>query len=131
MLVNYHIGHFVLGSLCVGDLVRLGLKNVRVAGFSLQPGNYSNPTAPNLQHTANQERHDQCGKQHHSRELLMMDIVMLETCSAYKKYNKISSDINLAFLFFSFHTYVYYLRIIIQDLLTFTMLYTRESPMKR
>jgi hypothetical protein len=32
------------------------------------------------QHTANQERHNQCGKQHHSRELLMMDIVMLETC---------------------------------------------------
>jgi hypothetical protein len=25
MLLNYHIGHFVLGSLCVGDLVRLGL----------------------------------------------------------------------------------------------------------
>ena len=35
---------------------------------------------PHLQHTANQERHDQCGKQHHSRELLMMGIVMLETC---------------------------------------------------
>ena len=29
--------------------------------------------------TANQERNDQCGNQHHSRELLMMGIVMLET----------------------------------------------------
>ena len=26
MLLNYHMGRFVLGSLCVGDLVRLGLK---------------------------------------------------------------------------------------------------------
>ena len=43
MLLNYHIGRFVLGSLCVGDLVRLGLSNVRVAGFSLQHGHYSNP----------------------------------------------------------------------------------------
>ena len=30
------------------------------------------PTAPNLQLTANQERNDQCGNQHHSRELLMI-----------------------------------------------------------
>ena len=34
MLLNYHIGRFVLGSLCAGDLVRLGLSGVRVAGFS-------------------------------------------------------------------------------------------------
>ena len=32
MLLNYHIGRFVLGSLCVGDLVRLGLSSARVAG---------------------------------------------------------------------------------------------------
>ena len=31
MLLNYHIGCFILGSLCVGDLVRLGLSSVRVA----------------------------------------------------------------------------------------------------
>ena len=48
--------------------------------LTLQPGHHSNLTAPNLQHTANQERHNQCGKQYHSRELLMMGIVMLETC---------------------------------------------------
>ena len=35
MLLNCHIGRFVLGSLCVGDLVRLGLSGVRVAGFKL------------------------------------------------------------------------------------------------
>ena len=34
MLLNYHICRFVLGSLCVGDLVRLVLSSVRVAGWS-------------------------------------------------------------------------------------------------
>ena len=33
MLLNYHIGRFVLGSLCVGDLVLLGWSSIRVAGF--------------------------------------------------------------------------------------------------
>ena len=61
MLLNYHIGRFVLLSLCVGDLVRLDLSSIRVAGFSLQQGYYSNPTAPNLQHTAKQEQNNQCG----------------------------------------------------------------------
>ena len=56
MLLNYHIGRFVIGSMCVGDMVRLGLSSVRVAGFSLQHGHYSNPTEPNLQHTSNQEQ---------------------------------------------------------------------------
>ena len=32
MLLNYHIGHFVVSSLCVGDLVRLGLSKACVAG---------------------------------------------------------------------------------------------------
>ena len=59
MLLNYHIGRFVLGSLCVGNLVRLVLSSIRVAG--LQHGYYSNPTAPNFQRTANQEQNDQCG----------------------------------------------------------------------
>ena len=29
--------------------------------FSLQHGHHSNPTTPKLQHTSNQEQHDQCG----------------------------------------------------------------------
>ena len=61
--------------------------------LSLQPGQHSNLTVPNLQHTANQERHDQCDNQHHSRELLMMGIVILETSWAYRKYNKITSGV--------------------------------------
>jgi len=39
VLLNYHIGRSVLGSLCVGELVRLGLSGVRVADFSLQTEN--------------------------------------------------------------------------------------------
>ena len=39
--------------------------------FSLRTGHYSNLTAPKLQHTANQERNDQCGNQNHSREVLV------------------------------------------------------------
>jgi len=61
VLLNCHVGRIVLGSSCVGDLVRLGLSSVRVAGFSLQHGHYSNPAAPNLQHTTNQEQYDRHG----------------------------------------------------------------------
>ena len=57
----------------------------------------SNLTASNLQHTENQERNDQCGNQHPSRELLMMGTVVPETFWAYKKYNKIISGIYLVF----------------------------------
>ena len=32
MLLNYHIGRFVLVSLCVGDLLRWSLSSTRVAG---------------------------------------------------------------------------------------------------
>jgi len=58
-----------------------------------QPGHYSSLTAPNTQHIANQEWNDQCGNQHHSRELQMKGIVMLEICLAYKKCNKITRGI--------------------------------------
>jgi len=57
--VVYHIGRFVLGLLYVGGEVQLGWSGVRVVGSSLH---HSSLTAPHLQHTANQERNDQCGK---------------------------------------------------------------------
>jgi len=44
VLLNYHIGRFVLGSLCVGDLVRMGLSGVRVAGCDIQLVFYSSST---------------------------------------------------------------------------------------
>jgi hypothetical protein len=60
---------------------------------SKAPGHLSSLHAPNPQHTAYQERYDQCGSQHHSFELLMMGRIMSETCSALKKCNKITSGI--------------------------------------
>jgi len=56
--------------------VRLGWSGVRVTARSLLLEHHSSITAPNLQPTANQERNDQCGNQHYSRELLMMGIVL-------------------------------------------------------
>jgi len=38
MLLNYHIGRYVLGSMCVGDSVWLGWSGIRVAGYSLEVG---------------------------------------------------------------------------------------------
>ena len=49
--------------------------------------------APNLQPTANQEWNDQRGNQHYGCELLMIGIVVPETCSGYKMHNKIISGI--------------------------------------
>jgi hypothetical protein len=69
VLLNYHISRFVLSSLCVGDLVRLGLSSARVAGFSLQHA---------TQQTENKTT--DVIIQQHSRKLLMMDILMSETC---------------------------------------------------
>ena len=36
MLLNYHIGRFVLGLLCVGGLVRFSLSSIRAVGFSVK-----------------------------------------------------------------------------------------------
>jgi len=82
--VDFNIGRFVLGLQYVG-------------GCSLQPGHYSSLPAPNLQHTENQERNDQCDNQHYSSQLLRMGIVMPETCWDYNKWNLVG------FLFFSYH----------------------------
>ena len=46
MLLNYHIGRFVLVSMYVGDLVRLDLSSIRVAGFSFQPSANSSYPKP-------------------------------------------------------------------------------------
>ena len=41
--------------------------------------------------------------QQHSRRLLMMDILMSETCWVHKQWNKITSDIKLVLLFFNYY----------------------------
>ena len=60
-------------------------------------GYHSNPTTPKLQHTSNQEHTTNVVIQQNSHKLLMMDILMSETCWAHKKWNKIASDIKLVF----------------------------------
>ena len=59
----------VLGSMCVGVSVWLGWRGIRVAGFSLQH-----------QHTSNPEHTTNVVIQQNSRKLLMMDMLMSETC---------------------------------------------------
>jgi len=54
MLLNYHIGRSVFGSMCFGDLVRLGLSSIRVAG---------------CQHVSDI-----------NISIIIMDILMSETC---------------------------------------------------
>jgi len=86
-----------LSSLWFGDLVRLGLSGVRFADWSLQNEHHPKPAAPNIQHTTKGEQDDGVVIQQHSRKLLMMDILMSETCWAHEEWNKITSDIKLVF----------------------------------
>ena len=79
ILLNYHIGRIVLGSMCVGVSVWLGW---RYSCCRLKPATRI--------------------IQQNSHKLLMMDILMSETCWAHKKWNKIASDNKLVFLFFNY-----------------------------
>jgi len=65
-----------------------GSTNGRIFCFSLQHGYHSNPITPKLQHTSDQEQTTDVVIQQNSRKLLMMDILMSETCWAHKKWNK-------------------------------------------
>jgi len=79
----------VLGSVCVGDSVWLGCGGIRVEACNTD----TTPTQPHR--TKNNKTNVVI--QQHSRKLLMMDILMSETCWAHKKWNKIASDIKLVF----------------------------------
>ena len=48
-----------------------------------------------LNHPSLQNKMTDVVIQQHSRKLLMVDILMSETCWAHKKWNKIASDVNL------------------------------------
>ena len=116
MLLNYHIRRFVLGSLYVGDLVRLCLSSVRVAGWStgcvvcgwawvvsvLQASACNTDTTQTQPHQISntqwtENKTTDVVIQQQSRKLLMMDILMSETYWVHKKWNKIASDIKLVF----------------------------------
>ena len=76
MLLSYHIGRLVLSSLCVGDLVRLVLGGVKPAKRT--PPKTSRTKSSNTQRPENMTT-DVVIHQH-SHKLLMMDIIMSETC---------------------------------------------------
>jgi len=81
----------------------LGLRSVRVAGFSvLQASACNTDTAQTQSHQISNTQRTKNKTtdvviQQHSRKLLMMDILMSETCWAHKKWNKIASDIKFVF----------------------------------
>ena len=78
MLITTLIVSFLV--CCRLEVSGLQAKARLVVLFSLQSGHYSSLTTPNLQTTVSQERNDQCGNEHYIRELLMMGIVVPETC---------------------------------------------------
>ena len=79
---------YVLGLMCVGVSVWLVWRGMRVVDWSLQHEYHANPTTPKHQHTSNQDHTTNVVIQQNSRKLLMMDILMSETCWAHKKWNK-------------------------------------------
>ena len=80
MLLNYHICRFVLGSLCVGDLVRLGLSSGSdcASAYSTDTTQTQPHQISNTQRTENKTT--DVVIQQHSRKLLIIDILMSETC---------------------------------------------------
>jgi len=84
LLLNYHIGCCVLSSLCVGDLVRLGLSGVRDAGLSTTSACNTDTTQTHPHQISNTQRTKNKMTdvviQQQSRKLLMMDILMSEIC---------------------------------------------------
>ena len=74
VLLHYHVGPIVLSSLCVGDLVRLCCASAcKTNTTQNQPHQISN-----AQRTENKTT--DVVIQQHSCKLLMMDILMSETC---------------------------------------------------
>jgi len=101
VLLNYHIGRFVPGSFWVGDLVRLGLSSVRVAGWSTTLACSTDTTQTQPHQISNTHRTEIKTTvvliQQHSRKLLMMDILISQIRWVHKKWNKIASDIRFVF----------------------------------
>jgi len=92
----------VLVSMCVGDsvcLVLVGEVSVLQAEAQLHPttriplqrNDTETPTQSKQEHTTN------VVIQQNIRQLLMMDMLISETCWAHKKWNKIASIMNLVF----------------------------------
>ena len=101
--MNYHIRCLVLSSLCVGAFGAAGswwcsfcrLKHSCASACKMNTTLNQPHQSSNTQQTENKTT-DVVIHQH-SRKLLMMDILISETCCAHKKCNKIASDIKLVF----------------------------------
>jgi len=80
VLLNYHIGRIVLGSMCVGVSVWLGWSGIHVAGlsgacvYSVELPHRNSNTHRTKNNTTN------VVIQQNSRKLLLMDILLSETC---------------------------------------------------
>jgi len=73
---------------------------IRVAGSCASACNTdTTPTQPHRNYNTHRTKNNSTNAviQQNSRKLLMMDVLMSETCWAHKKWNKITSDINLVF----------------------------------
>jgi len=77
MLLKYHIGRFVLDLMCVGVRVRFGQGGIQAAG-SLDTALAEPHPRSNAQHIKN-EIADVVVRRH-SRKLLKMGTLILETC---------------------------------------------------
>ena len=71
------------------------------------------PTQPHQNSNTHQTKNNTTNVaiQQNSRKLLMMDILMSETCWAHTKWNKIASDIKLVFYSSTISLAVYYMEI--------------------
>ena len=93
----------VLFSVCcvLELLLRLVFGGVRFAGWSTASACKTITTQNQPHQISNTQRNENKTTdvviQQHRRKLLMMDILMSETCWAHKKWNKIASDIKLVF----------------------------------
>ena len=74
MLLNYHIGRVVLGSMCVGVSVWLGCAS--------SCNTDTTPTQPHRNSNTHRTKNNTTNVviEQNSRKLLMMDILMSETC---------------------------------------------------
>ena len=82
VLLNYHIGRVVLGSMCVGVSVWLGWSGIRVAGKASSCYTDTTPTQPHRNSNTHRTKNNTTNVviQQKSRRLLMKDILMSETC---------------------------------------------------
>jgi len=95
ILLNYHIGRIVLGSMCVGVSVWYPCCTTCASSCNMD----TTPTQPHWNSNTHRIKNNTTNVviQQNSHKLLTMDISMCETCWAHKKWNKIASDIKLVF----------------------------------